>query len=161
MAAGKFALTIVPLVVTTVEATTPLAVSGQNLNTAFRVSRGPTLEAALSRQFEVIGDQQFRLGDTGVNEGGAGTVETVQDFTVRVRFLHGSQSSTDFALTCFEDCRRIRDRVIRAVRESGGGAMACWSPEPIRPRSSETPQSVHFDVPFRVHFTEDEYTTGG
>ena len=158
MAAGDHA-TIIALVESTIEAITPYAVSGTPAPTVFRKSEGPSMGAAQSRQFDVMIASFTRRNDTGVNSTTA-FVERAMDFEVRVLFSHGHDALTDFAVVVFEDVRRIQDKVVRAVREAGGGTYACWCPDPARPESGPAEMSIFVTIPFHVQWNENEYVSG-
>jgi len=159
MAAGEHA-DIIDLVVTTVEATTPLAVSGTPGPTRFRKSGGPTMEPSQSRQFEVVVDRLERKNDTGVQVAQVAQVQRAIAFRVVMVWRQGHENSTEFGKIVFEDVRRIQDRVVRAVREAGGGAFACLCDGEARPEPSEDPQSLFVSIPFVAHYFEPEYTSG-
>lgn len=158
MPAGDHA-SIIDLVESTIEATTPYAVTGTPAPTAFRKSEGPSMGAAQSRQFDVLVQAFHRRNDTGVNADTA-FVERAMDFEVRVLFSHGHESMTDFSVVVFEDVRRIQDRVVRAVRETGGGVKACWCHEAARPEPGPAEQSIFVSIPFHVQWNENEYVSG-
>lgn len=158
MAAGELK-DILELVVTTVEAITPYAVSGTPAPTTFRKSGGPTLEAAQSRQFDVLVVAYVKRNDTGTTASAA-FCEREATFVVRVLFRQGADAASDFHVVVWEDVRRIQDRVVRAVRENGGGVFACWCPEPATPEPAEDPQSLFVNIPFAVQFNDSEYISG-
>ena len=158
MPAGDHA-DIVELVADTVEATTPYAVSGTPAPTAFRRSEGPSMDAAQSRQFDVVIDEYERRNDTGVNAATA-FVERSMRFRVVLVERQGHESVTEFGKTVFEDVRRIQDKVVRAVREAGGGTTACWCDGAARPDVGSDAQSVFVSIPFAAQWNESEYTSG-
>ena len=150
---------ILEQVVTTVEATTPYAVSGVPAPTTFRKHGGPSMDGAQSRQFDVLVLALTKRNDTGTTAAAA-FVEREATFAVRVFFQQGADSATDFHVVVFEDVRRIQDRVVRAVREMGGGSFACHCPEPAQPEPADEPQSLFVTIPFVVQFNDDEYISG-
>lgn len=158
MAAGELK-DILEQVVTTVEATTPYAVSGTPAPTTFRKSGGPSMAGAQSRQFDVLVDFIEKRTDTGTNAAAA-FVERKAGFTVRVFFSQGADALSDFHVVVFEDVRRLQDRVVRAVREMGGGSFACWCDEAARPEPADEPQSLFVSIPFTVQFNDGEYQSG-
>jgi len=159
MAAGEHA-DIIDLVVTTVEDTTPLAVSGTPGPTRFRKSGGPTMEPSQSRQFDVVSDLLERKTDTGVEVDQVAQVNRAISFRVRMVWHQGHQSTTEFGKIVFEDVRRIQDRVVRAVRQAGGGTYACLCDGEAFPEQSGEPQTMIVSIPFVAHYSEPEYTSG-
>lgn len=151
--------TIVDTVVTEVESITPFAVAGTPAPTVFRKNKTPSLEGSQSRQFDVLITDFVRRQDTGCDATTA-DVERAMLFEVRVRFINGSQPTTDFYSVILEDTRRIQDRVVRAVLALGGGVTACRTEGAAVTLPGEAPQVLYVNIPFAAEWLEAEYVTG-